>query len=657
MYFLHENILNMNLTQSSTWLLISRAASPLQPFAHSRKEQDNMSDDDRGSEAWVVQPRKYLEERPVRYALPSQPFSSYVTMQDGCRLAVDVYLPAGGDIAASGRFPTILIFTPYYRRFKLRKDSPAGTEPTPNAAKYRDLFVPRGYAVVVVDVRGTGASFGTRDSFRSPKEREDSREIADWVVAQPWSNGSLGATGVSYLGAASDFLASTGHPAVRAIAPLFAVWDTYSDHYYPGGLLLNRLAETYDDLMVALDHDKRDELKRFVYFASPSFQGPQPVDDDIDGAMVQQAVAEHYANFHMPDFITEFRFKDDTLSYDPEFDSGCFSPYRYVDGISPDIAVFSVSGWMDGAGYANGAIARYLTLPNKKQHLLLGPWDHGARINVSPWRSAEDPQFSLMGELLRFFDHYLCEMQTGLEREAPVHFFTLKEESWKAASSWPPIKDDVSLFLSADGELSSRPGCEGVDTYDADYSIGTGNQTRYERIAALDSRNYYVDWQGRDENMQCYTSETLDADRELSGHAIANLWISSSEPDAAVFVYLSEVEADGRCRYVTEGVLRALHRKETPCPDDHRTSWPWRTFSRTDAAPVKPGEIVKLRFALLPTSWRFRKGSRIRVSIACADADHYTQIPHGRPPRLTIHRGGALTASTIELPIAVDFHE
>ena len=102
------------------------------------------------------------------------------------------------------------------------------------------MFVPRGYAVVVVDIRGSGASFGSRDSFRSPREREDAYEYPlDWIVAQPWSNGSLGATGVSYLGAASDFLASTGHPAVKAIAPLFAVWDTYLlNNDYPGGVLL-----------------------------------------------------------------------------------------------------------------------------------------------------------------------------------------------------------------------------------------------------------------------------------------------------------------------------------------------------------------------------------------------------------------------------------
>ena len=69
---------------------------------------------------------------------------------------------------------------------------------------------------------------------------------------------------------------------------------------------------------------------------------------------------------------------------------------------------------MDGAGYANGALARYLTLPTTRAHLLLGPWDHGARINVSPWRAGVEPDFPLLGEVLRFFDHYLMGRDTGL---------------------------------------------------------------------------------------------------------------------------------------------------------------------------------------------------------------------------------------------------
>ena len=369
--------------------------------------------DDRGS-AWRVAPSAYLARRPPAFGIPAPPRSLYLAMADGCRLAADVYLPTTTETAhAAPRWPTVCIFTPYYRRFKLKAGA-AGTEPSPNIFKYRDMFVPRGYALVVVDVRGTGASFGTRDSFRSPREREDFRQIADWIVAQPWSDGRIGATGISYLGAACDFLASTGHPAVKAIAPLFSVWDTYADHYYPGGILLNQLAEIYDRLMVALDHDRRDVLRTFAYFADPNLDGPHPVDEDADASLCRAAVAEHIGNFHMPDFITEFRFKGEPLPYDATFSSASFSPYHYASGIPADVAVYSVSGWMDGAGYANGAISRHLSLPNAHRYLLLGPWDHGARVNVSPWRNRVDPEFVVLAEVLRFFDEHLAGLDTGL---------------------------------------------------------------------------------------------------------------------------------------------------------------------------------------------------------------------------------------------------
>src|SRR3954464_12337722 len=213
--------------------------------------------------AWRERPTDYLARRPAEHTCPTKPQSVYVTMRDGCRLAVDVYLPQTTGADAPTRWPTVLILTPYYRRFAV-SESNRPVEAAPGPAKFRDLLVPRGYALVVVDVRGTGASFGTRDSFRSPTEREDYREIADWVARQPWSDGAIGATGISYVGAAAIFLASTGHPAVKAIAPLFAVWDTWRDHFFPGGVLLNQLAKGYDELMVAMDHDRRDLIGKFA---------------------------------------------------------------------------------------------------------------------------------------------------------------------------------------------------------------------------------------------------------------------------------------------------------------------------------------------------------------------------------------------------------
>jgi len=607
-----------------------------------------MADTDTNGNAWRVAPSAYLAARPAEFACPAQPFSRHVTMRDGCRLALDVYLPqqAKGP-APAAKLAAIVILTPYYRRFALRSGAPAGTESSPNAGKYRDFFVPRGYALVVVDVRGTGASFGTRDSFRSPTEREDYREIADWIVAQPWSNGVIGSTGISYPGAAALFLASTGHPAVKAVAPLFAVWNTYVDHFYPGGVLLNRLAAGYDQIMVGLDHDRRDILAKIEYFKDPNFAGPQPVDGD-NGALVREAVQQHLGNFRMPDFITEFRFTDDRLPYDPGFGAPSFSPYHYADSIDPGVAIYSVSGWMDGAGYANGSVARFLSLPNK-QHLLLGPWDHGARTNVSPFRDAVEPRFNLLAEVLRFFDQYLMGRDTGLGAEAPVHYFGMRSERWHAAASWPPLAHTKRLAFDTDHALADAAKAEGEDTYAVDFTVGTGRNTRHERLAAENTQQYYNDWTGRDAHMLSYTSAPLVADAEMSGHAIADLWVASSEGDASVFVYLSEVEADGTVRYVTEGVLRAIHRKETKPERKQSWSWPFHSFARADAQPMPKDKPERLRFALLPTSWLFRRGSRIRVSIAGADADHYAQVPHGRPPRLSFRRGGAM-ASTITLP-------
>lgn len=610
-----------------------------------------MSDSDSGSPSWVKTPSRYLHDRPADYTVPHVPVSQYLEMQDGCRLAADIYIPAGLEPPIAG-FPAILILTPYYRRFALCDGHSAKTEPGPNIALYRDTFVPRGYVVVAVDVRGTGASFGTRDSFRAPAEREDFRQIADWIVAQAWSDGSIGSTGISYLGAASCFLASTGHPAVKAIAPLFAVWNTYADHLYPGGVLLNRLATSYDEIMVGLDHDRRDLLTKLPYFNNPDYVGPQPVDADTDGVLRDKAISEHRGNFHMSDFVTEFQFSDDRLPYDPDFGSHSFSPYHYMDGFRSDLAVLSVSGWMDGAAFTNGAIARWLSLPNPRQHLLVGPWDHGGRTNVSPWREDPAPQFPIMAEVLRFFDHYQLGLDTGLDAEAPVHYFCIHSEDWRAAQGWPLSQETRRLYPDAGGRLCAAPGVPGADRFRADFARGTGTATRYERLSALAVTDYYPDWQEREAAMQSWTTAPLEAAGQIVGHPVISMKLTSSEADAVLHVYLSELDPDGALHYVTEGVLRALHRKTAPPTPEQNWSWPYRDFSRTRSAPLGRGEVAELHFALLPTAWQFAKGSRIRLSVAAADCDHYVQLPHGRPPLIAIHRGGVdqTRVTWIDLP-------
>ena len=220
---------------------------------------------------------------------------------------------------------------------------------------------------------------------------------------------------------------------------------------------------------------------------------------------------------------------------------------------------------MDGAGYANGTLSRFLTLPNSQRRIMLGPWDHGARVNVSPWRARVEPELPVLGEVLRFFDQHLAGRETGLADEEPIHYFAMHAEEWRAAASWPPVKGNRQFFTAPDQRLAKSASEKPTSTeYQADFSIGSGAQTRYERIAGIDATAYYADWTERERELLSFTTEPLAAPLEIAGHPVVSLWLASSEPDAAVFVYLSEVEADGTARYVTEGLLRAIHRAEAP---------------------------------------------------------------------------------------------
>src|SRR6185503_4690770 len=119
--------------------------------------------------------------------------SLYLTMRDGVKIAVTVVLPK--DLPADQKIPAILNMTRYWRGRQ-------GGEP--------NAFIPaHGYAMVFVDARGTGASFGVWRAPFSQDEVKDYNEVANWIVTQPWSNGNIGAMGNSSTGNTALWLAST----------------------------------------------------------------------------------------------------------------------------------------------------------------------------------------------------------------------------------------------------------------------------------------------------------------------------------------------------------------------------------------------------------------------------------------------------------------
>jgi putative CocE/NonD family hydrolase len=159
----------------------------------------------------------------------------------------------------------------------------------------------------------------------------------------------------------------------------------------------------------------------------------------------------------------------------------------------------------------------------------------------------------------------------------------------------------------------------------------------------------YPDRRAEDEKLLTYTSAPLDHALEVTGHPLVTLFVSSSADDGAFHVYLEDIDARGRVSYVTEGLLRAIHRRINDAAAPYRQPVPYRTFKREDAKPLVPGEVSELRFDLLPTSYVFEKGHHIRVAIAGADASHFTIIPGG-PPTIAVHRNRR-HASRIDLPV------
>jgi putative CocE/NonD family hydrolase len=148
-----------------------------------------------------------------------------------------------------------------------------------------------------------------------------------------------------------------------------------------------------------------------------------------------------------------------------------------------------------------------------------------------------------------------------------------------------------------------------------------------------------------------YTSEPLDEALEVTGHPMVSLQIDSTHRDGDFFVYLQDIDENGRGTYVSEGVLRASHRAvDTSAAAPLGLPVHPHTTASVQPLPEPAGQPSELLFDLHPTSVVFARGHRIRVSVACCDADNARTPVHDPPPTIRVHRGGA-AASWISLPV------
>jgi putative CocE/NonD family hydrolase len=136
---------------------------------------------------------------------------------------------------------------------------------------------------------------------------------------------------------------------------------------------------------------------------------------------------------------------------------------------------------------------------------------------------------------------------------------------------------------------------------------------------------------------------------EVTGHPLVHLWLTTDAPDLDVFVYLEEVDGSGKSAYTTEGILRASHRKLSRAPYNN-LGLPFHSHYQSDLQPIAAGQPAELVFSLLSTSYRFPKGSRIRITVAFADADNFETPVIDPAPKLRVLRDQD-HASFVKLPM------
>jgi len=327
-----------------------------------------------------------------------------------------------------------------------------------------------------------------------------------------------------------------------------------------------------------------------------------------------------------------------------------------ADMATSGVPILGWGSWMD-AGTADAALRRFCTFPNATR-AVIGAWDHGGMSHASPYQRPSAPvDPSLPGqwaETLRFFDAYLHDIDDGVRAERVLYYYTLGEERWKQTSIWPPQGTAMQRWYLDDGHALSRSlpaGESGADTYVVDFQASTGDRNRWwEMGPAYRQTVVYARRAEAARHLLVYTTPPLPEDTEIAGHAVVTLQVASTEPDCAFYVYLEDVDERGRVTYVTEGQLRAIHRKVSAEKPPYRLQVPYHSFKQADAMPLVPGELAEITFGLLPTSVLIRKGHRLRLGLAGHDEGTFVRIPAASAPVWTIARS-SVHPSYIDLPV------
>ncbi len=589
--------------------------------------------------------------------------SFYVQAADGTPLAIDVWLPA--DLNADQRIPAVVEGTRYWRANGLtafgRVAAMFGAPLpglTPGAVP--EYFNAKGYAMVTVDVRGTGASFGVHQTEYSPQEIADYAAVFDWIVAQPWSSGDVFATGVSYGGTSAELMTTTAQPALKAVAPLYSDFDAQYHLATPGGVMQPAFVDTWSDMVAAMD---RNDLCAVMSASSgrelgfsdcfvPELlvSGVKPVAGQWSA--LREAVAQHNSP-NVAEMVQSLEFRDSPWGISEVVSAESQVYGRKAEIEASRVPMFIITGWLDAAT-SDGALARFASFSNP-QEVWIGPFDHGGSNDVDPFKPAEAPPiWNHKQQLDRVEAFFRSQIEGRPTTSSTLNYFVMGSDQWRNTETWPPEHlAEQFFYFGSEGQLSDEmPTQTRFDDYEVDFASGTSADTRW--ITQMGGRD--VRYDNSSAHGLSYTSAPLEEDYELTGTPVLDLWMTSTAADGAMHSYLEAISPSDEVIYLTEGVLRLIHRSNTSNPP-YPTFAPSHSFLEADASPMPTGQVQRITTALYATSAKIPRGYRLRIRLTGADATSFAPLPasamHGSaPPRWHVYRGPT-KPSSITLPLAV----
>ena len=539
-----------------------------------------------------------------------------VTMRDGTRLATDVFRPD-----APGRFPVLINRGPY------GKDDYVAS---PDHSVW--FFPTHGYVVLSQDCR---ARFESEGDYYNPlfQEVQDGYDTVEWAARQPWSNGRVGTTGQSYLGATQYTLATNNPlpPQLQAMAPVSASSDFHQSWvYHTGG------AMEWGWMVPYAIHKGRNTLERLGrsdllaqmddYVLEPGNFG-RPLKD------------EWFRHLPLKDWIGRLQ---ETAPYFREyFEQELDGPYwwqlnllRNLEGIK--IPLFHVSSWYDI--FLEGALNAYRAVTEqggsetarRNQKLLVGPWAHirpytrATSVDTGDIDFGPEAQIELHDHLRRWFDYWLKDIDTGIMDEPPVNIFVMGDNRWRHENEWPLARTHYTrYYLHSDGSANTRsgngtlstvpPGAEPPDRYvydPADPAPTLRGNTLMIPHGVADQRS--TEDRG---DVLVYTSDPLEHDLELTGPIKVQLFAASSAVDTDFTAKLVDVRPDGYAQNIQDGIIRARYRSSARQP-----------------AFITPGQVYEYTIDLWATSQVFKAGHRLRVEISSSNFPRFDRNPNTGAP-------------------------